>query len=152
MKAAKAIAEFVRNGGGLVTSSFALWFVSRSTLVSNLQPVVPVGFSTTVTYCSTTDDYWINFVSLQFVDYLHYSLTSILKSDNKHPLAADLSSEFSINSYCIFSGAGLTNGAQSAAQVYSKHFFNFTLVGISHLLKHRPHHAVESLKQTNNKQ
>jgi len=98
--AANAITTWVQLGGGLVTSSFVASWITSSSLTSPLQSVTPITFSTTTRYCRTTDNYAIDY------------------TDFTHPVAQNVpSSYFFVNSYCVFSPAGIPSNARSIATI-----------------------------------
>jgi len=100
--AASAIASWVRQGGGLVSSTFIVTALSDTTLSSALQPVIPVKLdaSTSDAFCTRQNNYGISF------------------TDFTHPVAANVpSSYFYVNAHCAFSRLGLSSGATSIASI-----------------------------------
>jgi hypothetical protein len=99
--AATAISLWVQKGGGLVTSGFLpSRGLTSPSLTSALQAVTPVTFDTRDSFCRAADNYAVDF------------------TDFTHPVAANVpSSYFFVNAYCVFSAAGIPNGARSIAVV-----------------------------------
>jgi hypothetical protein len=103
--AARSLADWVKKGGGLVTSGFLPTYITDPSKRDELSSVVPVNFDTdpfTPIFCTRASRY------------------GVTVTQEAHPAVEDIpSSYFYVNAHCVFSKNGVNTlaGASSIASV-----------------------------------